>query len=91
MKDTSRYANGSFNQLLNRRGNSYNTFVLRNFDVKPTLKYGEYQFSEGDRIDTIAEIFLGSPYLWHKIMDVNPSVGDPFNIAIGTVLRIPLA
>jgi nucleoid-associated protein YgaU len=43
----------------------------------------------GDRIDYLASIYLGSAVLWWKILDVNPEINNPFNIAPGTVLRIP--
>jgi len=91
MRDTSRYADGRFSQSLNKRGDDYDIFVLRKFNVGKLKRYSEYQFKEGDRIDVLADIFLGSSHLWSYIMDINPNVPDPFNIPVGTFIRIPRA
>jgi hypothetical protein len=90
MFDTSRYADGRFSQAINKRRSGYDIFVLRDFNVPTIQKYKEYQVTDGDRIDILADIFLGTPYAWHLIMDINPGVPDPFNLKIGTVLRIPV-
>jgi hypothetical protein len=85
----SRYANGFFSQSLNKDYSDYNTFVLRNFNSSEEQTYGNYTFTEADRIDILAEIFLGSPKFWHLIMDINPEIPDAFNIKPGTIIRIP--
>jgi hypothetical protein len=44
-----------------------------------------------DRIDVIAERYLGSGDLWWMIADINPEVLDPFAITPGTLLKVPSA
>jgi nucleoid-associated protein YgaU len=47
-----------------------------------------YRVNEGDRIDLIAEQFLGSPSKWRIIADEN-DLGNPHAIEEGALLRIP--
>ena len=86
----SRYATGKVIVANDPRNNTYPTAVYRTF---PTAKSGFYYYTwvENDRIDLIANEFLGSPESWWKIMDFNPEIIDPFDIQVGTVVRIPNA
>jgi len=54
-------------------------------------KFYTYEWVDGDRLDTLANKFLGNPQLWWKIMDLNPEIIDPTSIAPGTLLRLPSA
>lgn len=90
--NTSRYANGTVGQVVDGHAEMPTTYVYRNFkSTSSRQSYFLYQFSEADRIDLLAINFIGSPQSWHKIMDINPEIADPFNIPVGTVLRIPNA
>jgi hypothetical protein len=62
--------------------------VYRTFPKARTNFY-TYTWVEGDRIDLISNSLLGSPNFWWKIMDFNPEIINPFNIPVGTTLRIP--
>jgi hypothetical protein len=42
----------------------------------------------GNRLDTLAYLYLGSPYLWRLIAELN-DIADPNHIEIGLVLAIP--
>lgn len=53
-----------------------------------TINYSEYEVSEGDRLDLIAERFYNRPDFWWFILDKNPEIKDPNNIPAGTILRI---
>ena len=44
-----------------------------------------------DRLDALANKYLGDSQLWWQILDINPEVINPFNITPGTQLRIPNA
>jgi nucleoid-associated protein YgaU len=48
-----------------------------------------YTWQESDRIELVAYRFFKTPAVWWKIMDYNPEIGNPFDIPVGTVLRIP--
>lgn len=50
-----------------------------------------YVWTEMDRIDRVAGEFLKDPDLWWRIMDANPEVANPLDIAVGQVIRIPSA
>lgn len=84
----SRYATGTLFRAKDARTNSYVPTVFR---VWPN--YGKktffYEVTEVDRMENLAVKFLGNPAFWWKIMDLNPEVLDPFNVAPGTLLRIP--
>jgi hypothetical protein len=84
----SRYADGTILKAYDARNGSYQLTVFRNFPRYYT-SYLVYEWVETDRIDDIALQFLGKSELWWEIMDINPEVLDPFNIAPGTLIRIP--
>jgi nucleoid-associated protein YgaU len=50
-----------------------------------------YEYVEKDRLDVLAHKFLNNPGLWHEILDINPEIINPNEIAPGTLLRIPNA
>lgn len=83
----SRYANGPLAQV--RAGETYTTTVFRRFPGVQYVVYIDYTWKDGDQIDSFAHALFGDSSLWWKIMDANPEVLDPFNIAPGTILRVP--
>jgi hypothetical protein len=84
----SRYADGKAYRANDARTNTYEVSVMRRF---PTQKssYFNYTWVEKDRVDIIAQEFLGVTSFWWVIMDFNPEIIDPFDITVGTVIRIP--
>lgn len=86
----SRYANANFYKTYVPRLNSNSVVVQRSFPSAAS-KFYYYQVSSGERIEQIAQATLGSSNSWSLIMDFNPEVINPFNIPIGTILRIPYA
>lgn len=86
----SRYAKGKIFVANDARTGEYPVTVFRRFPYTYTT-FVHYVWVERDRIDLIANIFLGDPGKWWVIMDYNPEIIDPFDIPIGTVLRIPNA
>ena len=68
-------------------------FALTVFRAWPSIRaeYFIYEVNEIDRIEHIAAKTLGTSSLWWKIMDINPEIINPFEIPIGTQLRIPNA
>jgi hypothetical protein len=86
----SRYADGTILKALDPRTDEYKLTVYRNFPQTESNFY-LYTWVEGDRIDAVANLTLGSPSFWWKIMDLNPEVIDPFDIPINTTIRIPSA
>lgn len=84
----SRYADGNLFKAQDSRNRKYQVSVFRIYPSDIT-NYFLYDWVETDRIDNVANKFLGSPNLWWRIMDFNPDIIDPFNISPGTQIRIP--
>ena len=84
----SRYATGNITREYRPGYGDYQVVVYREFPADKA-RYYVYTWKEQDRIDLVAKRLLGSPSLWWKIMDFNPEVLNPFNISVGTSLRIP--
>jgi nucleoid-associated protein YgaU len=56
----------------------------------PAPEYGSYRIMTGDSLSSIARRFLRSPDRWRHLYELNRDViGDPDNIRVGTVIRIP--
>lgn len=84
----SRYASGTVLKAQDARTGEYVTAVYRDWPVIRSPFY-HYTWVEGDRIDRVADLLLGSPSFWWRIMDLNPEYLDPFTIPVGTTIRIP--
>jgi hypothetical protein len=84
----SRYADSFIYKAYDARRNSYQINVVRNF---PTEDAGFFYYTwvEGDRIDLLANTYLGNPSFWWKLLDYNPEIIDVFDIPVGTLVRIP--
>lgn len=70
-------------------GGAARQFVLRSALPSDIATSRSHVWSYSDRIDRVAEKYLGSGDFWWAVMDRNPEVIDPHNISPGTVLRIP--
>jgi hypothetical protein len=86
----SRYSNGTLLKTWHATKQEYDLVVLRKWPtfVEP---YFIYSWIENDRLDNLANRFLGNPASWWQILDMNPEILDPFAIEPGTQLRIPHA
>lgn len=84
----SRYVDGPVFKAYDSRTNTYELTVFRQFPSYLS-KFYIYEWKETDRIDALAKQVLGKVDLWWQILDLNPEILDPFNIAPGTQLRIP--
>ena len=86
----SRYADSLLYRAYDARTGKYPVTVRRTYPVYET-SFRYHEWKETDRLDVLAQTYLGSPSLWWQIMDINPEIIDPFNIPYGTQLRIPNA
>jgi len=86
----SRYADATVFKAWDSRKSQYNLTCFRNF---PSYRrnFFMYEYVEKDRLDTLAQKFLNNPGLWYEILDINPEIINPNEIAPGTLLRIPNA
>jgi hypothetical protein len=86
----SRYAEGVVVRAIDARKSSYELCLFRQFPSGKS-KFYFYTWTQKDRIDLIANEFLGDPSLWWIIMDYNPEIVNPLDIPVGTSIRIPSA
>lgn len=84
----SRYASGVVVKSYDARKPAYSVTLFRQFPTS-TAEFYYYTWTQRDRIDLLAYELFGDPNLWWTIMDYNPEISNPFDIPIGTVLRIP--
>ena len=84
----SRYADGIYFKAVDSRTSKVQQTVFRSWP-EYSQSFFFYNWVEGDRIDLLAKHFLGKTDSWWEIMDLNPEVLNPFEIAPGTQLRIP--
>lgn len=85
----SRYIDGAAQQIKNKSTDLYTWAVYRQFPESVKIKYIEYTWVFGDSIDYIAFVYLGDSKLWWQIMDINPSIDNPFAIEPGTKIKVP--
>ena len=86
---SSRYYDGDAQQIKNKTTGVYNWTVYRAFPAETTIRYTEYTWIDGDRLDYLAAVYLNNALLWWKILDINPELNDPLEISPGTIIRIP--
>jgi hypothetical protein len=84
----SRYADGYLQKSFDARNGKYTVGVLRSFPSTAASFY-YYVWTSKDRLDKLALERLGNSDLWWRIMDFNPEIGNPWDIPVGSVIRIP--
>jgi nucleoid-associated protein YgaU len=85
----SRYEYSTVDFVATSQDADNNAVVFYDSYFEESMGYFEYTVIEGDRLDQIADKFYHAPDRWWYILDNNPQISDPFNIPIGTVLRVP--
>lgn len=86
----SRYATGKVYKTFVPRLAAKSVAIERRFPTD-TSKFYFYQVGANERLEQIAKDTLGDSSLWYRIMDYNPEIINPFNVPLGTVVRIPYA
>ena len=84
----SRYVDGPLYKAKNARTNKHDIVVERAFPAYK-VNFFHYEWVETDRLDLLALKYLGNSELWWQILDINPEILDPFDIAPGTAIRVP--
>jgi hypothetical protein len=85
----SRYYTGPLAQTEHKYTGDYIISVFRRFPDSVSTNYISYTWKEGDSLSNLSETFgIGAKYWW-EIMEINPEIADPFDIAPGTILRVP--
>lgn len=55
------------------------------------ITFRSYLVTANDTLDDLAATFFGNATWWWKIADANPEIRDWTSLAVGTVIRIPVA
>lgn len=58
-------------------------------DDLTNVRYNLHTYVEGETLHKLSWLYYGTPSLWWAILEYNPEITDFFNIAPGTVIRIP--
>jgi nucleoid-associated protein YgaU len=85
----SRYFTGPLAQLENKSTGNYDIAVYREFEELGNISFFDYTWVFGDSLGALADKHLLNSVLWWKILEINPTITDPFDIEPGTVIRIP--
>lgn len=86
---TSRYFDGPLAQPKAKYTGTPTIAVFRKFSPTITTLYGHYIWVEGDTYGALAEKYLGGAKYWWEILEINPTLTDPFAIEPGTSIRVP--
>lgn len=63
--------------------------MFYDFSELGKVKYVDYTWVQGDRIDALATKYFLFPTRWWIIAEFNPKIDDWLNVAPGTNIRIP--
>jgi hypothetical protein len=85
----SRYYDGPLSQTAHKYTGDPAVSVYRAFPKSKKIRYVEYTWADGDAIAILAQAYGLGPKYWWEIMEINPEIADPFNIAAGTIIRVP--
>lgn len=85
----SRYYDGTLAQVRDKYTAAYTISVFRKFPTAKTVQFVEYTWVDGDSLGALANVYIGDSKYWWEIMEINPTILDPFSIAPGTKIRIP--
>jgi hypothetical protein len=85
----SRYYDGPLAQINHKSTGQPTIAVFRKFKEEIQTRYYEYTWKDGDTLGFFADKYLGGSKYWWEIMELNPDITDPFNIAPGTKVYIP--
>lgn len=85
----SRYYDGPLSQTQHKYTGDYVISVYRKFSDKVGINYILHVWEDGDNFATLAEAYKIGPKYWWEILEINPEILDPFDIAPGTRIRIP--
>lgn len=84
----SRYAQSPISNVLGRTGLPTQA-ILHVESASRTFAFTYYQWTDTDRVDTLADAYYGDATRWWLIARANPEILDWQNVAVGATVRIP--
>ena len=86
----SRYVNDALVMIQGSDATLRTTITLSE-PSKTQFSYMLHTITGFDRLDTLADTYLGDPSLWWQIADINPDVTIDWSVMpVGTTIRIPV-
>lgn len=86
----SRYASDTLSLITGSDGVQRSTIILPE-PVASQFSYVEHIVTGVDRLDTLAQSFLGDASQWWKITAVNPDIAIDWSVLpVGATIRIPV-
>jgi nucleoid-associated protein YgaU len=85
----SRYYDGPLAQPKQKYTSLPTIAVYRKFAESTATSYATYTWKEGDSYAALADRFFGNSKYWWKILEINPTLTDPFSITPGTRITMP--
>lgn len=76
-------------ERLQKNGQTRLTVIPQPTEAIVVVNYAYHRVVEGERIDVLADQYLGDPELWWIIAEANPQRSFYETIPAGTLLRIP--
>ena len=86
----SRYAGAALVLISGSDGNQRTTIVQPEPSASQ-FSYVEHVITGFDRLDNLAQVYLGDPSAWWQITNVNPELIDWSSLPVGMTIRIPVA
>lgn len=86
----SRYLNNTLSMIKGSDGNNRTT-IVPNEPSSSQFSFMLHVITGFDRLDTLANQYLGDSSLWWQIADINPDVAIDWSILpVGKTIRIPV-
>lgn len=85
----SRYYDGPLAQPKKKYTDEPTIAVFRKFPESKYVAYVEYVWKEGDTFAALSYAMNSGTKYWWNILDINPTITDPFSIEPGTKVYLP--
>ena len=85
----SRYEYSLIDFFSTKENGNQNPTVFYSMTNMGEVSYYQHTFTEGDRLDLLADEYYRSPSFWWLIAEFNPEIIDFTTISPGTLIRIP--
>lgn len=85
----SRYYDGPLAQPKQKYTGNPTIAVFRKFPESVKTAYIEYVWKDGDTFSGLTHAITDGAKFWWEVLDINPTITDPFSITPGTKIYLP--
>jgi len=89
ISNTSRYAESTVDYFSKKENSEVLPIVLYKFDSLTSISYTVHTYTSGETFHGLSQQYFQNPALWWAIAEYNPEITDLFDVAPGTLIRIP--